>query len=334
MVQDVKPKQYQVVGIGNAVVDVLSHVEYEFLDTHGIEPGIMQLINLDRAIELYNLSDNATEVSGGSAANTVAGLAKMGLSTAYIGKVKDDQLGATFAQDIRSLGATYTTKFADNKQPYETGRSLIMITPESERSMNTYLGAAEFLSPEDIDPAIVGNTDWLYLEGYRFDGPGSHQAFQMAIDLCHQAGGQVAIALSDPFCVNRHRTAFQELVENKVDLVFGNEAEILSLYQDTSLDEAIAKLDQTGKLIMITLSEKGALAVCKGKRIHVKAEPTNVVDATGAGDQFAAGCFYGLAHGFGLEKITQFGCIAASEVIEHTGPRPQSDVLKLIQQVI
>ncbi len=331
MLQVHASKRFQVVGIGNAIVDVLSSVDYEFLDTHGVEAGIMQLINLERAQELYGLTQNAKEVSGGSVANTVAGMAMLGMRTAYIGKVKDDQLGTTFANDIRSLGATYDTAFANDAEPYETGRSLILVTPDGERSMNTYLGASEFLSPDDIDQNIVADTEWLYLEGYRFDGPDSQEAFRLAIDLCHKAGGRVAIALSDPFCVNRHRAAFQDLVENSVDLVFGNRAEILSLYQSATLEEALTRLDRDDQIILTTLSKDGALGIHNGEHYHVSAVPTDIVDATGAGDQFAAAFFYGLAHGVDLRRAIQFGCIAASEVIDHIGPRPETNVLERLQ---
>ena len=329
-----KSRAYQFVGIGNAIVDVLNHIDYDFLEHHGIHPGIMQLIDLDRARFLYERSNNATEVSGGSAANTVAGLAMMGVKTAYIGKVKDDSLGKTFATDIRKLGTVFQTELSDSAQPYETGRSLIMVTPEGERSMNTYLGASEFLTSDDIDLGIVGNTEWLYLEGYRFDGPGSQQAFYDAIELCQKEGGKVAIALSDPFCVKRHLQAFQDLVEHKVDAVFANEAEILSLFEDLSLDQIIGKLDKNGKFLFVTLSEKGAMGIRNGERHYVKAYPTTVVDATGAGDQFAAGCFYGLLNNHPLETAIKFGCIAASEVIGHLGPRPKSNVLAMINAAI
>ncbi|HEU0221064.1 MAG TPA: adenosine kinase, partial [Paracoccaceae bacterium] len=222
-------KEFQVVGIGNALVDVLTHVEDGFLAEHGVQKGIMQLIGMERARELYAHMGPAVEISGGSGANTVAGLAALGLRTAYVGKVKEDQLGQIFAHDLRAQGAVYRTALARRDHPAETGRCMVLVSPEGERSMNTYLGVSEFLAPADIDEATMAGTEWLYLEGYRFDGPESHEAFAKAIAACRGAGGRVSVTLSDPFCVERHRDAFRRMVREHIDLLFANEHELVAL---------------------------------------------------------------------------------------------------------
>ncbi|HSG55962.1 MAG TPA: adenosine kinase, partial [Paracoccaceae bacterium] len=225
-------KTYQIVGIGNAMVDVLARANDAFLAEAGIEKGIMQLIDMDRAVDLYSRIGPAKEISGGSAANTIAGVAHLGGRTAYVGKVKDDQLGAIFAHDLRAQGAVYETAFAPKDAPQETGRCIVVVTPDGERSMNTYLGVTEFLEPSDIDPAMMAEAEWIYLEGYRFDGPESHAAFAKAIEACKGAGGRVSLTLSDPFCVSRHRDAFRSMIQSDVDLLFCNRAEIMSMYGD------------------------------------------------------------------------------------------------------
>ena len=228
---------FNIVGVGNALVDILSHCPDQFLADNGVDKGIMQLIDEDRAIELYGVMGPAKEISGGSAANTIAGAAMLGAKTAYFGKVKDDQLGAIFAHDIRALGVTYETPLAPKNETHETGRCMVLVTPDGERSMSTYLGVSEALGPDDIDTAICGGAEWLYLEGYRFDGPASVAAFDKAISACKGGGGRVSITLSDPFCVDRHRDAFRRLIADHTDLLFANEHEVMSLYETEDLDD-------------------------------------------------------------------------------------------------
>lgn len=285
-------KKFQVVGIGNAMVDVLARAEDSFLAEAGIGKGIMQLIDMERAVELYGKIGPAREVSGGSAANTIAGIAHLGGRTAYVGKVKDDQLGAIFAHDLRAQGAVYETAFAPKDAVDETGRCLIIVTPDGERSMNTYLGVTEFLTSDDIDVDQMAEAEWIYLEGYRFDGPESHAAFAKAIAACKAAGGRVSLTLSDPFCVSRHRNAFREMIKADVDLLFCNRAEMLSMYETDDFDAAMAEAAAEIAIVACTDSANGAYILSGGETWHVPAIPTDIVDATGAGDLFA-GAFYG-----------------------------------------
>ncbi len=325
-------KKYQVVGIGNAMVDVLAHADDTFLAEAGVQKGIMQLIDMDRGVELYGRIGPAKEISGGSAANTIAGIALLGGRTAYVGKVKDDQLGAIFAHDLRAQGADYATPLAPKDAPQETGRCIVLVTPDGERSMNTYLGVTEFLSPSDIVEDQMAAAEWIYLEGYRFDGPESHEAFAKAIAACKGAGGRVSLTLSDPFCVERHRDAFRRMIRDDVDLLFANRAEILSMYQTDDLEKALAQAAAEVELVACTESEKGAHILSGGQRWHVPAVPTDIVDATGAGDLFAAGFLWGLTNGHDLPVCGRMGCIAASEVISHIGARPEADLHSLFVQ--
>lgn len=322
-------KTFQVVGIGNAMVDVLTEATDAFLAENGIGKGVMQLIDRARAIELYDRIGPAQEISGGSAANTIAGIAHLGGRTAYVGKVRDDQLGAIFAHDLRAQGAVYETPPAPADHPAETGRCIVLVTPDGERSMNTYLGVTEHLAPSDIDTRQVAEAEWIYLEGYRFDGPESHEAFARAIGACKSAGGRVSLTLSDPFCVERHRDAFRRMIAGDVDLLFANRAEILSMYQTDDLDSALAAAAAEVEIVACTESEKGAHVMFGGQRFHAPAVPTRIVDATGAGDLFAAGFLWGLGEGRDVETCARLGCIAASEVISHIGARPQADLRAL-----
>jgi len=321
-------KRYQVVGIGNAMVDILSHVSDAFLAENDIEKGIMQLVNTDQASALYRKLGPAKEISGGSAANTIAGLAALGARTAYVGKIKDDQLGAIFAHDIRAQDAVYDMELAPADHADETGRCTVMVTPDGERSMHTYLGVSEHLGPDDIDVAMMADTDWIYLEGYRFDGPLSHDAFAKAIAACRGAGGKVSLTLSDPFCVERHRDAFRNMIRDHVDLLFCNHHEMMSMYQMDDLDAAIGAAARECETVVCTVGDQGAYAVQNGRREHAEAVPTKIVDATGAGDLFASGFLYGLTGGFDLLNAAQMGCVAASEVISHIGARPEADLLE------
>ena len=325
-------KKFQVVGIGNAMVDVLARAEDSFLAEAGIGKGIMQLIDMDRAVELYGMIGPAREVSGGSAANTIAGIAHLGGRTAYVGKVKDDQLGAIFAHDLRAQGAVYETAFAPKDAVDETGRCLIIVTPDGERSMNTYLGVTEFLTSDDIDVDQMAEAEWIYLEGYRFDGPESHAAFAKAIAACKAAGGRVSLTLSDPFCVSRHRNAFREMIKADVDLLFCNRAEMLSMYETDDFDAAMAEAAAEIAIVACTDSANGAYILSGGETWHVPAIPTDIVDATGAGDLFAGAFLWALTHGYALEDCGHIGNIAAAEVISHIGARPEADLTALIAQ--
>ena len=325
-------KKFQVVGIGNAMVDVLTQETEAFLSEAGIEKGIMQLIDMDRAVDLYSRIGAAKEISGGSAANTIAGIAHLGGRTAYVGKVKDDQLGAIFAHDLRAQGAVYETKLAPKDAAQETGRCIVVVTPDGERSMNTYLGVTEFLEPSDIDVDIMADAEWIYLEGYRFDGPDSHAAFAKAINACKGHGGKVSITLSDPFCVERHRDAFRMMIREDVDLLFCNRAEMLSMYQTEDFDAALAQAAKEVSIVACTDSDNGAHILSGGQRWHAPAVPTQIVDATGAGDLFAGAFLWGLTNGHDLETCGRMGCVAASEVISHIGARAESDLKALFAQ--
>jgi fructokinase len=325
-------KKYQVVGIGNAIVDVLAHVEDSFLEANGIGKGIMQLIDMDRAVELYGKVGPATEISGGSAANAIAGMAHLGGRTAYVGKVKDDQLGAIFAHDLRSQGVVYETALAAKDQEAETGRCIVLVSDDGERSMNTYLGVTEFLQPSDIDEAQMADAEWIYLEGYRFDGPDSHVAFARANGACRAAGGRVSLTLSDPFCVDRHRDAFRAMIKSDVDLLFCNRSEMLSMYETADFDAALEQAAAEVAIVACTDGENGAHVLAGEQRWHSKAIPTDIVDATGAGDLFAGAFLWGLTNGASLEACGNMGCIGASEVIGHIGARVETDLRELFKK--
>ena len=325
-------KKYQIVGIGNAMVDILAKAPDAFLEEAGIGKGIMQLIDMERAVDLYGRVGPAKEISGGSAANTIAGIAQLGGRTAYVGKVKDDQLGAIFAHDLRAQGADYETTLAPKTAEDETGRCIVIVTPDGERSMNTYLGVTEFLTPDDIDEAQMAQAEWIYLEGYRFDGPDSHAAFAKAIDACKAEGGRVSLTLSDPFCVERHRDAFRTMIQDHVDLLFCNRAEMLSMYQTDDFDAALTIASAEVSIVACTDSENGAHILSDGNRWHVPAQPTEIVDATGAGDLFAGAFLWGLAEGNNVETCGKMGNVAAAEIISHIGARPEADLMTLFKE--
>ena len=325
-------KKFQVVGIGNAMVDVLASCDDAFLDENGIQKGIMQLTDMERGVELYSKIGPAKEISGGSAANTIAGIAHLGGRTAYVGKVKDDQLGAIFAHDLRAQGAVYETALAPKDHEAETGRCIVLVTPDGERSMNTYLGVTEFLSPDDIDTDMMGDTEWIFLEGYRFDGPDSHAAFAKAIIACKAGGGKVSLTLSDPFCIERHRAAFAAMLRDEVDLLFCNRAEMLSMYETDDFDAALAQAGAEIETVVCTDSGNGVHILSGDQRWHVPAVETQIVDATGAGDLFAGGFLWGLAEGYDLETCGKMGNIAGSEIISHIGARPEADLKTLYKQ--
>ena len=317
-------KAYQVVGIGNALVDVIAHIEEGFLADHRVERGIMQLIDRDRAVELYGHMGPAREISGGSAANTIAGLAALGARTAYVGKVKDDQLGAIFAHDLRAQGADYDTPTAPRDHGHETGRCMVLVSPDGERSMNTYLGVSEFLAPSDIDEDLMADADWIFLEGYRFDGPDSHAAFAKAIRATRASGGRVAITLSDPVCVERHRDAFLAMIRADVELLVANEHELKSLYLTDDLARAMDRAEAEIPITACTVGARGAHILTRGTRVHAPAAGTRVVDVTGAGDLFAAGLLHAITSGRDWLTALRMGNVAAAEVISHLGARPEA----------
>jgi sugar/nucleoside kinase (ribokinase family) len=320
-----------VVGIGNAIVDVLSSADDSFLARQGLTKGAMTLIDAERATRLYEQMGTAVEASGGSAANTIAGIASLGGITAFIGKVKNDQLGEIFAHDIRALGVRFETPMAKDGAP--TARSMILVTPDAQRTMNTYLGAAVTLDPGDVDEALIQSAKVTYLEGYLWDPPAAKEAFKKAMRAAHRAGRKVALTLSDAFCVDRFRAEFRDLVATEIDVLFANESEIRSLYEVDSFDAALAEVRKNGKIAALTRSEKGAVIVA-GEAVHsIPAEPgVELVDTTGAGDQFAAGFLYGLTHGRDLATSGRIGIMAAAEVISHYGARPETSLAELLSR--
>ena len=321
--------RFDVLGIGNAIVDVLCSTDDEFLVRQGLTKGSMSLIDADRATSLYGEMGTGIEISGGSAANTIAGIASFGGRTAFVGKVKSDQLGEVFAHDMRALGVAFDTEMATSGPP--TARSLILITPDAQRTMNTYLGACVTLGPEDVDSELVASAAITYLEGYLWDPPAAKEAFQKAMRAAHGADRKVALTLSDAFCVDRYRDEFRELVAHEVDVLFANEAEICSLYQVDSFDDALQHVRATGRIAALTRSEKGAVVVSRDEVHVIDAERgVTLVDTTGAGDQFAAGFLWGLTHGRDLATSARIGVMAAAEVISHYGARPETPLAGLL----
>ncbi len=325
-------KPYQVIGIGNALVDVICPVDDAFLDANGVTKGIMQLIDLPRAAELYAAMGPAPAISGGSVANTIGGLSDLGTRTGFVGKVRADQFGEIFAHDLRAFGAAFDTPTAPSDHPLATGRSFILFTPDGERSMNTYLGVAETLGPSDIDEGLMAATEWLLLEGYLFDRPESQAAFARAARAAKAAGGQAGITLSDPFCVERHREAFLALIRADMDLVVANEHELRSLYLTDDLETALGRAAADVAITVCTLGAAGALVLADGARVHAASVATRVVDVTGAGDLFAAGFFHGLTSGRDWLTCARMGCVAAGEVIGHVGARPEADLRALFAE--
>src|SRR6266571_3061253 len=324
--------KYDVLGIGNALFDVLVQTDEAFLAKHGMAKGSMSLIDEARAAAIYKDMGPATEVSGGSAANTIVGIGSLGARAAYVGKVKDDQIGKLYVNDIRAAGVAFKTHAA--KDGAATGCSYILVTPDGERTMNTYLGAAQDLTPADIDGAQVAASRIIYLEGYLWDPKNAKEAFVKAATIAHGAGRQVALTLSDSFCVDRYRDEFLDLMrKGTVDLVFANEAELHSLYQTSDFDTALKQLRDDTKLGIVTRSEKGCVVVSKDGVVSAPAFPIDrLVDTTGAGDLFAAGFLVGLVRNAGHEAAGRLGALAAAEVIQHIGARPQVSLKELARQ--
>lgn len=319
---------YDVIGIGNAIVDVLSQTTDDFLSDNGLTKGMMTLIDAAQAEDLYSRMGPGIECSGGSAANTIADLASLGGKGAFIGKVKDDALGRIFAHDIKSCGVDFQTKMSQDS--VATARCLVLVSEDGQRTMNTYLGACVGLGPEDIDPDYIAKGKVIYLEGYLWDPEHAKEAFIKAAMAAHRAGRKVALSLSDPFCVDRHRKSFLDLVESHVDILFANEDEIKTLYQAESFDSALQQVRANVEIAALTRGAHGSVIV-SNTEIHVcDAEPvTRVVDTTGAGDAFAAGFLFGYTQNFDLGTCAQIGGIAAAEIISHYGARPETQLDKL-----
>ena len=324
--------RYDVLGFGNAIVDVIARADDDFLVRQEMRKSGMSLIDEARAQAIYDAMGPAVEISGGSAAKTIVGVAGFGARAAFIGKVKDDELGRTFAHDIRAAGVAFDTPPAADGP--STARCYVLVTPDGERTMNTYLGAAQDLHPNDVDADVVAGAAITYLEGYLWDPPHAKEAFRKAAKIAHGAGRQVALTLSDAFCVGRYRAEFLDLLRSgTVDLVFANESELLSLYETANFETAVDGLRGDAKLAVVTRSEKGCVVVTKPGVEAVPAAPiSKLVDATGAGDLFAAGFLFGLARGRDHRTAARLGAIAAAEVIQHIGARPEVPLKTLAQQ--
>jgi sugar/nucleoside kinase (ribokinase family) len=322
-------EEIDVIGIG----DVLSHENEGWVDRHGLTKGTMHLIDEKRARQLYAAMGPAIEVSGGAAANTIVGVASFGGRAHYVGKVRDDQLGEVFSHDLSSIGVGYTTPPAATGPP--TGRCLIVVTPDAQRTMNTYLGASVRLGEGDVDPDLIARGKVLYLEGYLFDPPAAQEAFRVAATIAHAAGRKVALTLSDPFCVDRHRAAFRDLVERHVDLLFANEAEICSLYEVAKFEAARDLVRGHCEVAALTRSELGSVIVAGDEVQVIDALPVErVVDTTGAGDLYAAGFLFGWSRRLPLPLCGRLGSLAAAEAISHVGARPVASLAGLAETVL
>lgn len=321
--------QYDVVGVGNAIVDVIASVPEGFLITHNIRKGGMTLVEQSQANSLAKaFGENGRRIPGGSGANTISGITSFGGTTGYIGKVADDALGKYFRKEMERVGITFTTE-ALAEGP-GTARCMIAVTPDGERSMSTFLGASTEFTPADVDKDLIRSGKILYLEGYLFDKAVAKKAFVHAAEIARAAERRVSLTLSDSFCVDRHRDSFRHLIKGHVDLLFANESELLSLYQTTDFDAAVAELRKDAYAAAITRSSKGSVVVTPGEIITMPAEPVKkVVDATGAGDQYAAGFLYGYAKNRRMRDCAKLGHIAAAEVISHYGPRPETSYRQL-----
>ncbi len=322
--------KYQVVGIGNAVVDVISHADDSFLDHMGIEKGIMQLVERDRAEVLFGAMEERLQTPGGSVANTIAGIGSLGLPTAFIGRVHDDALGKFYAKSMADGGTAFVNDpISGGDLP--TSRSMIFVSPDGERSMNTYLGISTDLGPDDVPDDVASGAKIIFLEGYLFDKDQGKQAFLEASRLTRAAGGKAGIAISDPFCVSRHRTDFLRMIGDELDYVIGNAAEIKSLFETDDLEDALAKTAAMCPLVVCTRSGDGVTIIQGDERVDVPVATVVPIDATGAGDQFAAGFLYGVATGRDLQTCGQMGNACAAEVISHIGPRPEVSMMDVFK---
>lgn len=323
MSKEYDTKEYDVCALGNAVVDMIAPCSEEFLAENNITKASMTLIERDRASQLMQLSDNPEMVSGGSAANSITGIAACGGRTAFMGKVSQDAIGKVFRDDMIREGVAFRTPYYQGD--LESCRCHIFVTPDGERSMNTYLGSSVEFSQSDVDEELIKNSKITYLEGYLFDKEPAQKAFALASRFAHEANKQVAITLSDTFCVERHRDAFIDLIDKGIDILFANEAEICALAQTNDVEDAVAQFSKDDMILAVTLSEKGALIAQGDTRVNVPTEAVKVKDATGAGDQFAAGFLYGLTHGYDLYEAGALGCKMAGHIITIIGPRLQTD---------
>lgn len=322
-------KKYNVTGIGNAIVDILANIEDDFLQEHNLRKGMMRLVDELEVKRLHTCIDAVREVSGGSAANTIAGLASLGNSVAFMGKVRDDPMGESFEKGLKALGVNYCTKKAVSGQP--TACCVVLTTQDAQRTMNTCLGISGSLGPEDIDETIISQSEIIYLEGYLWDSNEAKKAFKKAVRIAGGTGGRVALSLSDSFCVKRHRVEFLGLVKNHVDILFANEEEIKSLFETSTLEEAISRCREMKNICAITRSEKGSVVVFKDRIYMISPQRNiNVVDTTGAGDLYAAGFLHGLIKGMDLESCGKIGSITATEVISHFGARPEVSLIELV----
>lgn len=322
---------FDVAGIGNAIVDVLSYCDDALVRSQGMMKGTMTLIDEQRAEDLYHMMGHATECSGGSAANTMAGLSSLGGRAAFIGKVYDDQLGKIFRHDLNGVGVYFTTPAATSGRA--TGRCLIFVTPDAQRTMNTYIGACAQIRDEDIDPAIVEKALVTYVEGYLWDEPETKQALRKAMTLAKGAGRKVAMTLSDVFCVERHRQDFLELLDGQIDILFANEAELMALFQTADFDAAVAAVQGRCEVAAVTRSEKGSLLVTAEEQTKIAAKPIReLVDTTGAGDLYASGFLYGYTRGYSLERCGEIASLAAADIIQHLGARPLKPLRHLLPQ--
>ncbi len=327
---DVMNKKYSVSGIGNAMVDTLSEVDESFLLEHKIQKGIMQLIDSNQSVKLLQKLGSSKKVAGGSAANTIVALSNLNISTAYFGKVADDLFGRFFVNDLKERNVFYDMALEKSRMGLSTGSCLVLITSDGERSMNTHLGATEFLSLDDINLKVLQETEWLYLEGYRFDGDKSQLAFNESVRQVKKYGGNVALTLSDPFCVERHREKFERLITNGVDVIFCNAAELVAYTEKKSLEEALDFCTSQSPLFVCTAGPEGAFVCDSGAVKHIKTRKLKVLDATGAGDFFAAGFLSGLVAKVDLETSAHYGNIAAGVIIQQVGTRFTGDLLSII----
>ncbi|MEY4339208.1 MAG: hypothetical protein RLZ14_1058 [Actinomycetota bacterium] len=322
--------KYDVVGVGNALVDVIAHADDQFIAQHELVKGSMTLVDTDRALYLYRALGTAVEMSGGSAANTMTGVASLGGTAAYVGKVSNDDLGQVFGHDLRAVGVQFRPGAPEADTP--TGRCIIVVTPDAQRTMNTYLGVSSLLQPGDIHEETVALGSVLYMEGYLYDRPAAKDAFRHAAAIAHANGREVSLTLSDSFCVDRHRDDFRGLVADQVDILFGNEDELLSLYQVESFDAAVAAVRADCRLAVITMGAAGCVVVNHDEVLRCPAEPVaQVLDTTGAGDLFAAGFLFGHTRQRPLVECARLGAVAAAEVISHVGPRPLVELRTLVQ---
>jgi len=322
--------RYDIVGIGNAIVDIIARCDDAFLTEHQAPKGHMRLVDADTISNLYNAIGPAVEISGGSAANTIAGIASLGGTAAYIGKIAEDEFGRIFAHDIKASGVDYRTQPATEGAP--TARSIVLVTPDGERTMNTFLGISPELGPQDLDHDMIADGKILYLEGYLFDADAAKDSFRKAAQIAKGAGRLVSLTLSDGFCVDRHRSAFLEFIRSDVDILFANESEIISLYETNNFDIAAERISQDVKLAALTRSEKGSVIISQDETIAVPAYPIeHLIDTTGAGDLYAAGFLFGYARDLDLGICGRLGSMAAGEIISHIGARPETTLMNMAQ---